>query len=917
MIDPHAIPQFKGDLEQLEKDASALKRQAGKFRTTGSDVHSKFQSLSGVYHAPEAQQLFDTTTPVRDMSDVIADDLEKIAAALSAYADEVRPVKNKLRRLKHQAAAFVEKVEDDEHWKDDEEKIAEHSGLLHQVNVAVAAFQAAERRAANKIGDRFFGSTHYTVDDGSGKRGAYGYRAGDLDKAKDLPWGTPEKETHRVWELDHWGASAAKGFGIDGLGGDIDGLATLVGWHGGDKASEAWGALGDTFSGLGQYTAWPYEWAMSKTIGGGNGDNAQKKAFRESLKGFVAWDEWDKDPVRAGGQVLYNVTPFGLAGKLGKAAKGTHLAEVTKVTKVVDSVTAGTRAARAALPKASEVLAAVKGLPHWGDAPHLDRTVDAADDLAHPRDTGVRLPDGDGRPPTVLDNDGNVRHAENGEVIHDIKDARKEGDHPQQSLPEDHPAHERAPEREKATVGGGADHQPPRAHAHTGDGPSARHEPSAGRHGGGPSGGHGDGHSTGGHHGPSTSGHGDGPSSGAGRSTGGHHGSSTDNPGSGPDTPAHDGASGGGHTDTPSTSGGRDLPGGSTADNGLPGSGHPDTPGTEGLDDVAREGDDAAHGADDAAGDAGRAGDDADVPAHQTDEGTGTSDHGSVGERELTAAERKKLQDKHVWLANNNDAWFNEHYRGSDGHRWSKTKKVDGVELPILKERSGGGWVAKYDLPHGPSEVRHGRTPLKPDSADAAHLPKLNEAAKNSRVSVDLTNAETAFKEHPSVENQVALDTARDAYHDQLGDVPNNSKHSEKLGEQASRRHAIPELFRDRNPEWIRLPKTPNGANMLDDLYKLGDDGHYLVVEQKGPKANLNPPRLGAGPAANMMVKQGTKPYLETIFHEMWKRGGKDRELADALFDALEDGKLQYVLVKGKESGGSYDGAVLEHLQIY
>ncbi|MFI0781104.1 hypothetical protein [Streptomyces sp. NPDC021212] len=567
MIDPHAIPQFKGDLEQLEKDATALKKQAGKFRTTGSDVHSKFQSLSGVYHAPEAQQLFDTTTPVRDMSDVIADDLEKIAAALSAYADEVRPVKDKLRRLKYQAAAFVEKVKDDEHWKDDEEKIAEHSGLLHQVNVAVAGFQAAERRAANKIGERFFGSTHYTVDDGSGKRGAYGYRAGDLDKAKDLPWGTPEKETHRFWELDHWGASAAKGFGIDGLGGDVDGLATLVGWHGGDRASEAWSALGDTFSGLGQYTTWPYDWVMSKTIGGGNGDNKEKKAFREALKGFVAWDEWDKDPVRAGGQVLYNVTPFGLASKLGKMAKGTHLAEVTKVTKVVDSVTAGTRAARAALPKASDVLQAVKRLPHWGDASHLDRTVDAADDLAHPRDAGVRLPDQADQSPTVLDSDGNIRHAENGEIIHRIEDARKEGDHPQQSLPEDHPAHERAPEREKATVGGGADHQPPRAHAHTGDGPSPRHEPSTGGHSGGPgagghdgpstgghgdgpSGGHGDRHSTGGHHGPSSGGHGDGASGGHGdgHSADGHHGPSTDNPGSGPDTPAHAGESSGGST---------------------------------------------------------------------------------------------------------------------------------------------------------------------------------------------------------------------------------------------------------------------------------------------------------------------------------------------------------------------------------
>ncbi|WP_432040180.1 hypothetical protein [Streptomyces cucumeris] len=547
MIDPHAIPQFKGDLEQLEKDASALKKQAGKFRTTGADVHSKFQSLSGVYHAPEAQQLFDTTTPVRDMSDVIADDLEKIAAALSDYVDDVRPIKNTLRRLKHRAAAFVEKVEDDEHWKDDEKKIAEHSGLLHDVNVAVAAFQTAERRAANKIGERFFGSTHYTVDDGSGKRGTYGYRAGDLDKAKDLPWGTPEEETHRVWELDHWGASAFKGIFVDGIGGDLDGLATLVGWHGGDKASQAWGQLGDTFSGLGQYTIWPYDWAMSKAFGGGNGDNDQKKAFRGALKGFVAWDEWDEDPVRAGGQVLYNLTPFGIASKLGKMAKGSHLAEVTKAAKVVDSIAAGTKAARAALPKASDLLQAVKRLPHWGDAPHLDRTVDAADDLAHAPGGGVRMPDRDGHPPVVVDDQGHIRHADNGEILHHVKDARKEADHPRHSLPEDHPAHERAPEREKVTVG--ADHHPPRAHAHTGDGPSAHHEPSTGRHGGDPG--------AVGHNGPAPGGHGDAPSGGHGdgRSTGGHHGPSTDKPGSGPDAPAHDGASGGSH-DGPGTEGG-------------------------------------------------------------------------------------------------------------------------------------------------------------------------------------------------------------------------------------------------------------------------------------------------------------------------------------------------------------------------
>jgi hypothetical protein len=48
----------------------------------------------------------------------------------------------------------------------------------------------------------------------------------------------------------------------------------------------------------------------------------------------------------------------------------------------------------------------------------------------------------------------------------------------------------------------------------------------------------------------------------------------------------------------------------------------------------------------------------------------------------------------------------------------------------------------------------------------------------------------------------------------------------------------------------------------------------------------------------------------------MWKRGGRDRELADLLFDALESGKLRYVLVQANENTGSYTGAILEHLKI-
>lgn len=65
-----------------------------------------------------------------------------------------------------------------------------------------------------------------------------------------------------------------------------------------------------------------------------------------------------------------------------------------------------------------------------------------------------------------------------------------------------------------------------------------------------------------------------------------------------------------------------------------------------------------------------------------------------------------------------------------------------------------------------------------------------------------------------------------------------------------------------------------------------------------------------------MRVKQGTKLYIHTILAEMWKRGPEDIKIADDLFDALEDGKLKYVLVKANDNAGSYAGAVLEHFKI-
>jgi hypothetical protein len=84
VIKPGEIPQFTGDLDQLEIDHADLKKDAGNVRKTGGDVHSQFQGLSAYYTAPEAEQLFATTKPVQDRADAFAGDLETVSSALSS-----------------------------------------------------------------------------------------------------------------------------------------------------------------------------------------------------------------------------------------------------------------------------------------------------------------------------------------------------------------------------------------------------------------------------------------------------------------------------------------------------------------------------------------------------------------------------------------------------------------------------------------------------------------------------------------------------------------------------------------------------------------------------------------------------------------------------------------------------------------
>ncbi|MEU5367334.1 protein phosphatase, partial [Streptomyces sp. NPDC005925] len=174
MLTPEKIPQFTGDLAQLEKDYAGLKKDAGNLRDAGADVHSRFQGLSAYYHAPEAERLFATTKPVKDRADGFADDLETVSSALSSYATEVQPLVAKLKQLKIDAAAFVESVKDDDEWEYDGDKVDEHNQLRDDVTATVAAFWAAERTCHNKI-TALWGGTQMVAGDGSDRKDQYGF----------------------------------------------------------------------------------------------------------------------------------------------------------------------------------------------------------------------------------------------------------------------------------------------------------------------------------------------------------------------------------------------------------------------------------------------------------------------------------------------------------------------------------------------------------------------------------------------------------------------------------------------------------------------------------------------------------------------------------------------------------------------
>lgn len=422
------IPEFSGDLDQLEKDAGSLKKAASDIRGTGADVHKDFQGLTSCYTAPEADQLFATTLPVRDKADAFATKLETVSGALSTFAKDARPLVQQMDQLRSEAAAFRKSVEGDDDWRQDQDSIDKNAHLVHEIGRIWGQFQELERSTATKI-DGQVGGTRWIADDGSHKKGMYGFDADDAAKADDTPWGTVDEREYTGlaaawhWTKDNVGG-ALKGFFVDGVWGTLKGLGHMVNVFDWDTFTKTWKGIGDVFGGVSAYLMTPYDWAMDKMFGPADHSDTdrQKKALRDFGKSLIAYDEWGTNPARAGGTVAFNVLTLGAGSflKLGKA--GSLGAKAGEMGEAGEAATAASRAARVAnalgkggrLADPMTYIAKGAGLAKLkaGDmmAGLRDLHSGAADDFLHHADSPTHTPAGA--------TDNSVRYPD-GSILHE------------------------------------------------------------------------------------------------------------------------------------------------------------------------------------------------------------------------------------------------------------------------------------------------------------------------------------------------------------------------------------------------------------------------------------------------------------------------------------------------------------------
>ncbi|MFB8249568.1 hypothetical protein ACFC5X_31575, partial [Streptomyces sp. NPDC055952] len=405
----------------------------------------------------------------------------------------------------------------------------------------------------------------------------------------------------------------------------------------------------------------------------------------------------------------------------------------------------------------------------------------------------------------------------------------------------------------------------------------------------------------------------------------GRHGSPDGTPATGagrPETPSTAGhtdgpGTSGTHGDGPATGGGRHEP--PAPGSGLPG-GADDL--GRGADDLGAGADDAARGADDVTGgadDAARNSDGEPVTGHPASPERpsfmrdGDNPYGPRGS--LTPEQVKEIQ---VYRANHEPGYFEQHYY-SDGRRLnSKLPDESGyvpVQLhvdPVTHVRTAAS-DAPPPIPEkyvdGAAVSRGRHEVLSPET-----LRTLDEAAARRRSSIDYSMSTERHRNLP--DGALDAETALDRANEYKAAMNERTKAAEAFGEAVAEHQVIAELY----PNSTRQPLygPANGNDQFDQLWRR-EDGGFVVVEAKSTVDTRLGKRDVPTPDGKRAAMQGTREYFMDILAHMRSRGRdfpSERELARELKTALAQGKVDYILVKGKVDGGQYAGYEKQQFDI-
>ncbi|MGW1055737.1 scabin-related ADP-ribosyltransferase [Streptomyces sp. NPDC002521] len=341
---------------------------------------------------------------MQDTSGRFGDKLNAVAGALETYMVKAAEIVKQLETLREHARVFVESVKGHDSgihtWRSDPDQVAEHKAIWDGVNAAVAAFEQAEVTCADKI-TALVGGTQWHINNGKpGQKNAYGFSAGQLAQADSLPWGRPEHEEMLPFGIDYHLQQVGVSL-WDNAKGSVTGLIDL--FSPGDDGNATREGLVRVIAGAEGYLLDPY--GDHNTHLGPASDQLMedsKPYAKQFAKSFVAWDDWQTNPGKAFGTVLFNGLtlasgPLGAASRAGAAAgEASAVARVAgtvaKVGEVLDPIGAATKAVGVAartLPKVSDLVSGVRA------ATEAANSVDKAHSfLEYPDGSHLRIEDG-------------------------------------------------------------------------------------------------------------------------------------------------------------------------------------------------------------------------------------------------------------------------------------------------------------------------------------------------------------------------------------------------------------------------------------------------------------------------------------------------------------------------------------------